>query len=334
MSSLLKHTLNFLSLTAACCLSAPLHAAGVVPDPITMPSVSVEPRQPVAFQPVTIVAKFSTPYCLSEGPPLLASASLRNGQLGLALSHLRDGICASEKRIVLPAGLAPGSYHLRVSVTANDATSGGPILFARTYEREVGSTSVTVAYPVGWAASELGMARIDWLNTPSAPAVGQGPIQLNDDWAIPQVPFGSPQRIASPLLPGTSALPTANMVVASRTNADTTPAPSPWVPLYGLDYPKPLLGRYFTTSASTCSDLARAWTLPSTACQNTYAAIAPNAAGLCPLGSTPVYQLFQPQALAHRYTIDAELYALLQQLAGYRGEGVAWCAMRPNSGGG
>ncbi|MBL8311200.1 MAG: hypothetical protein JNL19_12300 [Burkholderiales bacterium] len=311
-------------------------AAGAVPDPISMPSLIIEPTQPLAFQPITVVARFSAAYCLSDAAPLLASASLRNGQLNLVLSHLRQDVCSAEKRLTLPSGLPPGAYTIRLSVTADD-TTGGPSFYARTYEKEVGTVNTSVGYPAGWGEGALAMGRIDQLNTPGAPDVGAGPIQLNSDWYYAQLPFGSPQRIARPLLPATSAVPAAMMFVAARDAivSSSAPPPSPWVPLYALDYPAPLLGKYFTTSTIACLDLAKSWGQSPSACNSApFAALPPSASGMCPLGTAPVFQLFEPRVLAHRYTLDSELYLLLQQIAGYRGEGVAWCAMRPIGGGG
>ena len=147
-------------------------AQSPLPTPITMPSVTLLTPAPVAYQPLTVNATFSTAYCLNTDAPIYSQVSLSNGVLAVALSHLKTGPCVTSKTLELP-GLPAGTYSVRISVTADD--SGG-IQRRRTYEVEAGQTSLTVALPTGLTANvPLCMTRSD---APTYGAFGAGPIVL------------------------------------------------------------------------------------------------------------------------------------------------------------
>ncbi|HOB03069.1 hypothetical protein [Casimicrobium huifangae] len=323
---------NRLSRVLVTLFAAPMvtPAAPQIPLPQPLASLRVEPASVTAFQPFEVVAQFASSYCLSPGAPGLANAKLRNGILTLVISHLRSGPCVTEKRVAVD-GLPPGSFRLRLSVT-DTYSSSGLAFYSTTYEKEAGEIQLTINDLPGWRTGSLGMASIDKAATPGWPAYGQGPIQLNGDWYVPQLPVGAPLRVARPLGVGQAS---ATMGVFVSDSADAANLPTPFVALYGVDYPSGMLGRYYTTAKSTCSALANAWGYdPRSMCVSATAVVRSTDGLTCPLGTEPVFVLFQPTDVAHRYTMDAELYQLLQRVSGYRGEGLGWCAVRPTNGGG
>lgn len=58
---------------------------------------------------------------------------------------------------------------------------------------------------------------------------------MNGDWYVPQLPVGAPLRVARPLGVGQAS---ATMGVFVSDSADAANLPTPFVALYGVDYPK------------------------------------------------------------------------------------------------
>jgi len=92
--------------------------------------------------------------------------------------------------------------------------------------------------------------------------------------------------------------------------------------LYRVEYPAPFVGAYFTIDGDAARRLAREWS--RNAEEMPYALGRPDA-GACPMGMSPVYRLFNPAAVFHRWTQSAETYGVLVA-GGFVGEGAAWCA--------
>ena len=170
------------------------------------------------------------------------------------------------------------------------------------------------------------MASIDKAATPVGQH-GQGPIQLNGDWYVPQLPVGAPLRVARP------------QQVLARASATM-----------GFSYPtlpmrqtcrRHLWRCTVLTIQVACWDVTHYGQIdlqrigqrlgydPRSMCVSATAVVRSTDGLTCPLGTEPVFVLFQPTDVAHRYTMDAELYQLLQRVSGYRGEGLGWCACGP-----
>ena len=293
-------------------------AQSPLPTPIMMPDVAVVTLAPVAYQPLTVTATFSTAYCLNTDAPIYSQVSLTSGVLSVALSHLKAGPCVTSKTLSLP-GLPAGTYGVRISVTADD--SGG-IQRRRTYEAEVGQTSVTVSLPKGLASGvPMCMTRSD---APAYGPFGSGPIVLAFRCSEePAIPFGATRTTGlTPLLVGTNSADFT--VFAATTATDRQSLPATFTPLYAINYPAPLAGTYWTTSLPDCTTLNQQWQGRNT-CDGTDAYVLRARSGACPIGASPVYRLYQPKVIAHRYTQSAETYAALIDV-GYTGEGVVWCA--------
>jgi hypothetical protein len=294
----------------------PAVAQSPLPVPIAMPAVTVATASPVAFQPLTVRADFSTAYCLNTDYPIYSQVALKNGVLSVALSHLRAGPCVNSKTFTLP-GVPAGTYTLRISVTADD--SGG-IQVRRTYEAEAGQTTLNVTQPLGIDGAVMCMARVD---LPAYGPYGTGPVMLTGRCSEEPV-FSTPRTNGTtPLEVGTA---TPSFLVYGA--AAGTALPPPFTQLYAVPYPLPLAGLFWTTSITDCAALNQAWNGRASCDGSTTIVLRPRS-GVCPLGASPVYRSFQPQAIAHRYTQSAEVYAALLE-ANHVGEGVAWCAPTRN----
>ena len=290
-------------------------AQNVLPTPAVMPNVVVTTASPVAFQPLTVRADFSIAYCLSNECPIYSNVSLKSGVLSVVLSHLRTGPCLTTKTFTLP-GLPAGNYALRISVTADD--SGG-IQVRRTYEAEVGQTTLTVTQPPGIGLSVMCMARVD---LPAYGPYGTGPVMLTGRCSEEPV-FSTPRSNGTtPLEVGTA---TPSFLVYGAPAGTLLPAP--FTQLYAVTYPSPLAGIFWTTSRADCASLNLAWNGKDSCDGSTTIVLRPNV-GVCPLGTSAIYRVFQPQIPAHRYTQNAATYTALVQ-ANHVGEGIAWCAVVP-----
>ena len=297
------------------CGSAAL-AQSVLPTPAVMPNVAVTTASPVAFQPLTVRADFSTAYCLSNEYPIYSNVSLKSGVLSVVLSHLRTVPCVTTKTFALP-GLPAGTYSLRISVTADD--SGG-IQVRRTYEAEAGQTTLTVTQPPGIGLGVMCMARVD---LPAYGPYGTGPVMLTGRCSEEPV-FSTPRTNGTTPLEVGTGTPSFSIYGAPA----GTPLPAPFAQLYAVTYPLPLAGAFWTTSLADCASLNLALN-GRTSCDASTTIVLRANSGVCPLGTSAVYRVFQPQVTAHRYTQSAATYAALIE-ANHVGEGIAWCALAPS----
>ena len=313
LSSLRLASAAFVTAVLVCC-AARTFAQSPVPKPVVMPNVAVITASPLAFQSFTVKADFSKAYCFSDDYPLYSNISLKAGVLSVILSHLRLGPCVTTKSITLP-GIPAGEYTLRLSVTGDD--SGG-IQVRRTYEAEVGQTQLTVTLPTGIVRSGvMCMARVD---SPEYGPYGSGPVML-------VARCSEEPTIATPRINGTTPLEvgTATPSFYIYGAAAGTPLPAPFTTLYAVPYPPPLAGLFWTTSLADCASLNRAWNGKST-CDEANLVVTSPSSGVCPIGTSPIYRLFQRSVVAHRYTPNTATYAALVE-AGHVGEGIAWCSI-------
>ena len=295
------------------------HTYAQVIAPRAMPNVRVEralATDPVAitpYQPFDVIATFSKPYCLSTESPLYSALSLVQGELRIVLSHVKEGPCVTERRLRIP-GLGRGDYRIRVSITDN-------FFFSATYEAEVGVTTFSVSANASTPMTErIRTARIDGgaiVQPYGRYDLGAGPVTLVELSAGLFAPLGTTGVLVD--LDGTY---TFGAFFKPRSSDYVAPA---FVPLYSVVYPAPYLGRYVTTSLETARRLRATWAPTQTGDPQilVYVLRLENAA--CPIGASPVYQLFNPSAVAHRWTQSLDLYAVLSQ-SGFVGEGAVFCA--------
>jgi hypothetical protein len=288
---------------------------------IEMPSVRVETpagrdaSSLSTYEPFNVIATFSKPYCFSETYPLYVSANLKSNVLSLVLSHLKSGPCV-QRRTLPVSGLRPGAYTVRVSVTDDDLKN--------THEVEAGSTTVTIG--VGSVVNvTLGFvaARIDGgdIKPFGAYSPSDAPVTLttlNTNFDVLN------ERAHWLDLTGGTNLGVPSFFAYGLTSF--APAlPSAMAELFVIKYPSPFRGLFITTSESVARSLQREWHPESPQLRRSALAVLNSQNGTCPFGAAPVYQLFHPIVVAHRWTMDLETYSMLAQ-NGYVPEGVSFCA--------
>lgn len=95
--------------------------------------------------------------------------------------------------------------------------------------------------------------------------------------------------------------------------------------IYRYNYPSPSQGAFMATEAE-CLAATRLLFLPTaTVCTFPVGYVLKYRNGACPFGASPVYRLFHPVSIAHRYVQSADTYVALQSY-GYVGEGPQFCA--------
>jgi Repeat of unknown function (DUF5648) len=270
--------------------------------PIPANAVTFSPTIPQEFEPFTVTIDFSKPYCVAENSPLFSRVSLVGTELVLLLSQLGDGPCASRKSFVVP-GIPAGSFRVTVGV----AGPYWPNYPAGTREA-VSVEQSTVALVVN--------------------AIGQkSPLYT---WVAPMEPRASSGLF---LVPGVPTATTQNGNISLVGASDEfefmawlgrlSSVPKAAVRLYWLDYPKPLNGSFRTTSLADANRLiGDGFTLKTDSLEEH---VLPKANGACPLGSKPVYRLFNPRVIAHRYVTSLDTYNALAA-NGWIGEGSVFCA--------
>lgn len=284
--------------------------------PIAMPSVRVEraadthPSVITHFQPFDVVATFSRPYCLSTDAPLYAAVILKQQVLSLTLSHIKTGPCVRERRLRvsgLPA--AASDYRIRVSIT--DGTMVVP-----TFDAEVGEVDLKVVFT--GSQSVISTARLDSgaLNQYLGYQPSEAPVTLV--LGSLNAPLGEHGVYIGPGASSVAfqafSLPTLGSYISDA-----------FQPLYRIDYPKPFFGRFVTTSLETARRLRSEWSPTEVGDPNIWVNVLRLTNGACPLGASPVYRLFNPTAVAHRWTQSMELYSVLAE-SGFVAEGAAFCA--------
>ncbi len=289
------------TLFAACCIAMASSIAFGQLAPVAIQSLIFDPSSPQEYESVKVEVTFSKPYCGSADAPLFSKVQLEGSKLLLLLSQLGDGPCTTRRVFKIP-GLPAGAYAATVGVT-------GPY----------------------------------WANPPSgareAVSVEQGtyPLTVNAvgnkqalyTWIYPMDP---PSASGVYLVPGIPGLPIqgGNVSLISRIDEPEMlvwlkkigPVPSAAVPLYWLDYPKPLAGAFRTTSLVDANRLrGEGFTLKTDSLEDH---VLPVVNGACPMGSVPVYRVFNPKAIAHRYLSSFDTYNALAA-NGFVGEGLVFC---------
>ena len=282
--------------------------------------VTIEPSSPAAYEPFTVRVAFSTPNCWSMNNPVYSSVSFKQGVLSLTLSHLKPGPCAAE-RVYPVSGLPAGTHTIRLNVTSQAPVAGYP--FGATLANEVGSAQVVVASTPNFVAFDVYTGRIDGDSVFQPFRVtegGGGPVVLwldhgtsfgsgNGDWLdVGRYDEDGYTFKAGRLLPNSAQFP-----------------PVAYEAINFFRYPAPSQGVVAATSAE-CVQLFKTWSsVPQATSCSSHLYVLKLRNGACPLGATPVYRLFHPVSVVHRYTQNADTYAELQNF-GFVGEGPKFCA--------
>ena len=316
MKNLTIRALRLTSCLLKRCLAGLLlcHVGAAVAQPVTipMPSVTVVQSTVSAFQIFSIDLKFSKQYCLSRESPLYSTAKLKNGVLEIRLSHLITGPCTSTRSLQIP-GIPDGSYRIDVGITAG--TGGGDTFIA-----EQGQVTLQVLPVVGQQNLDVFTARIDGdiMNFYQVPPGSKGPVVMTID-RRQQLSGGGDWL--EPIWVDGKVVPDATFT--GYTFSGQTPM---WATnVYEVYYPQPLLGAFYTTSRALAERLGVEWQTLDRPKWGFVHVLPLGAGGTCPLGASPVYQLFQPDIVTHRYTQSMETYTLLAN-SGFIPEGPVWCA--------
>jgi len=287
------------------------------------PAIELSPATPRAFQAFTANVTFAQDHCISGTYPLLGETSYSQGVLAIVLTHLKPGPCRKTHSVAIP-GLPAGTQTLKISVSAQRATAtSAPAILVETVQTQLSIQNIR-----GFNRSmNFWTARVesDGVFNPFGGASNStdGPVVL---W-----PFhGEPATGAGAWMEVGDNQEDAYTFKALSYTGKRSELPTSLVPLYSIFYPKPLRGVFYTTNAVLANKLSNEWNgrsdpLDADTQASSYTVVGQLTGGACPLGMTPVYQLFHPQAIAHRYTLSVSNYRLLMQ-NGYIGEGPAWCA--------
>lgn len=294
-------------------------------QPSVVPRVAIEPTPLLAYQPFNVRVVFAKPACFSVSSPIYSSVTFKGGVLNLVLSHLKPGPCVDER--VLPvSGLPAGTHTIQVSVTSDVISTTGPFFGSITSQTAIASTSLTVSERPGFTVTNMYTARVDsdsilgpFTNTEA----GGGPVVL---WQPRQYAgvgsgVGYYLEVGNPLADAYTF-----KFLAGAANTSAQKLPDPYESFYIFRFPSPAQGVFAATSVE-CLPLYQTWAAQPalSVCPTANSYVLRYKNGACPLGATPVYRLFHPISIAHRYTQSAETYAELQNF-GYRGEGPAFCA--------
>ena len=278
------------------------NSAHAQPAPLAANAVTVTPANPQEFEALTVTIEFSKPYCIAEHSPIFSRVSLTTGELVLLLSQFGDGPCVGRKSFAVP-GIPAGNFRMTVGVA-------GP-------------------YWPNFPAESREAVSVEQLTIPlTVSAVGQkAPLYT---WVAPMEPRATSGLFLVPGVPG-ATIQNGNVSIVGRADAyeftawlgRIAPVPRAAVRLYWLDYPKPRNGSFHTTSLTDANRLASEGFTLKTDSLEEY--VLPKVNGACPLGSSPVYRLFNPRVVAHRYVANVDTYNALAA-NGWLGEGSVFCA--------
>lgn len=282
---------------------------------------AINASSPAPWQPFLLSVTFSQPLCTADDHPLLAEAELKAYKLSLTLTHIRNGACSNTKQIRVPA-LRPGRYAVTVAVTRRESGYGGG--YALIGEQIDGS--IVVPEPVGAAKPAIcGVAFVTYgdIGDSIIPApYGAGAVYTRPITALP-VTLGGP--------PWGAILEQAGQATFIAECVPDGVSPPPLTRVYDVRYPAGFGGNFLTTDREEALRLMRAW-WPANI--DAYGGepdgwrpswVGRLESGACPLGMKPVYRLFHPVAIAHRYTTSMSAYRVLIE-NGYTGEGARFCA--------
>lgn len=264
------------------------------------------PSSVAEYVPFSVVLEASNaPLCDGPAVNVVGNVRLRGDVAEITVPPF--GARCMSRLLTIP-GLPRSVRSLQVSLTALANNSGGGT-------RAMPIDTVAKDIEVSPLLGESGFARF-W-TAEFRPALTPGPVRLlltpsrvemfTGQWLW--LESGDPQTEAY-TFKALSAPLTAGALPASLSR------------LYRVEYPAPFVGAYFTIDGDAARRLAREW---SRNAEELPYALGRLDAGTCPMGMSPVYQVFNPSAVFHRWTQSQDTYRVLVA-GGLVGEGAAWCA--------
>ena len=264
---------------------------------------------PVEYVPFEVVVQTTNSYCFDPTFPLLGEVQYSKGGLSVVLTHLSSPLlrietpstCGRERRFTVP-GLPRGGQTIKVDITDRGDGAGAHVSETIMANFDVAPFSATASLVNFWT----GRIR---------PAQGNGPwaFVLTASRFAPFYGQWSWLEVGDPETSYTFkafALDTADRL------------PEALARLFYVAYPTPFGGAFMTVDRAVAQRLGAEWNNPVTELPF---AVGRLNQGACPVGMSPVYQTFHPQAVSHRWTQSRAAYAQLLT-NGYAGEGPAWCA--------
>ena len=265
---------------------------------------------PVEYVPFEVVVQTANSYCYDAVFPLLGDIQYSGGVVSLVLTHLTSPLingvpttCGKERRFTLP-GLPRGRQNIKVEVTDMGVfqSSGARVSETITANVDVSALSANATLVGFWTArfqSTDSASPLRFLLTASRGAM----FASQWDW----MEVGSPDT---------------GYTFKAFAFDPADRLPDALARLFYVAYPAPYGGRFVTIDRAVAQRLGAEWNNPVT---ETLFAVGRLNDGACPIGMSPVFRTFHPQAVSHRWTQSRSAYATL--LAnGYKGDGPAWCA--------
>ncbi len=298
-------------------------AQSIVP---AMQAVEVLTPELRTYKPFDVRLTFRKPYCVQPQSPRYAAANAvrvageTSSVLTIYLSQLNGNaspVACELSQIVSIPGLPSGKHQLRFHVTDTKAVAFvGFGLRPSTIAIETGNIEVTVdPLPSEGLRPFLTCGDVNGFGLNDGECWWQP--GLGDDISVPryrtlEVDVGSERGYA---------------FKAIWYDDERHGVPSaPLTTIFRLQYPQPFVGTFWTTSPTECVALRAAWGQPvESGCQNIKAWVLALKNGVCPIGASRVYRLFNPREVEHRYTQDEALVPFLVNL-GFVSEGAVFCA--------
>ena len=306
---------SLLVATAAVCNAAPTA------------QISLVPLSPQEYEPFRVVATFSEDVCLSTNAPGYARVRFASNVLDVQLSHLKTGNCTRTREFAF-AGLPAGNHTVQLSLTSRraslptDGYDGGTTIVAT-----IGTSALAVRARSNLVPQYWFTGRIDGdsvFSPYSATENGGGPVVIWSQHGAPLTGGGDWLDVGPPYTIGYTFQawqPGGGLPLLVPKDAQYAAFEN----IYRFDYPKPLQGAFMATD-SDCLVATRTFVSPTaTQCINPFGYVLKYRNGACPMGASPVYRLFHPVSIAHRYVQSADTYVALQSY-GYVGEGPQFCA--------
>jgi hypothetical protein len=271
------------------------------------PSIQIA-GNPQEYVPFPIVVTFSKAYCLND-TAALSEIQYTGNTLSISLSHLfQRSPCSTNQTVTVP-GLPRGATTVKVLVTER-----GPLLSGFD-QQGVTNIAETVSIGVVVQPSSSSLASATFWTGRFTPPTG-GPTQF----VLTPSRFSAFNGAWDWLEAGDPATQAYTFKAFSFAAADTLP--DALSRLYSVPYPDPLTGVYWTADLMSAEALARSWSKSVTSTQY---AVGRLKNGSCSIGMSPVYQSFNSNVIAHRWTQSRSAYSTM--LAnGFSGDGVVWCA--------
>lgn len=291
------------------------------------------PASPQEYEPFRVIATFSEDVCLSTNAPGYAQVRFAGNLLDIQLSHLKAGSCSRQREFQFN-GLPAGSHTVQLGLTSRrpqqtgDAYDGGSTLLIA-----IGSAPLSILSRADFATKYWFTGRIDGdsiFHPYQITEGGGGPVVIWGSHGEPLTGGGDWLDVGPPTTSGFT-FQAWTPISGSAEVLPREPKNDAFEAIYRYNYPNPSQGAFMTTEAE-CLAATRLLFLPTASvCAFPVGYVLKYRNGACPFGASPVYRLFHPVSIAHRYVQSADTYVALQSY-GYVGEGPQFCAPKRSDG--